>query len=70
MVVVVFILYVIKLLVLVVSICHDFSERSDWLMSMNYFNLLFSRFELQTLPKMDWKFIINELFGEYLIYFY
>ena len=30
---------------------------------MNYFHLLFSRLELQTLPKMDCKFIINEPFG-------
>ena len=35
-------------------------------MSMNYFNLLFSRLELQTLPKMDWKFIISEPFSEYI----
>ena len=64
-----------------VSIYHDFSERSlftlliclyliDWLMSKNYFNLLFSRLELQTLPKMDCTFIMYEPFGEYLIYFY
>ena len=57
---------------------HDFSERSlfnllicqyliDWLMPMNYFNLLFSTLELQTLPKMDCKFIINEPFGEYIL---
>ena len=36
-------------------------------MPMNYFNLLFSRLELQTLPKMDCKFkFINEPFGEYI----
>ena len=34
-------------------------------MYMNYFNLLFSRLELQTLPKMDCKFILNEPFSEY-----
>ena len=39
-------------------------------MSKNYFNLLFSRLELQTLPKMDCTFIMYEPFGEYLIYFY
>ena len=31
-------------------------------MSMNYFNLLFSRLELQTLQKMNCKFIRNEPF--------
>ena len=35
-------------------------------MSTNYFNLFFSRLELQTLPKMDCKFIINEPFVEYI----
>ena len=35
-------------------------------MSMNYFNLSFRRLELQTLAKMDYKFIINESFGEYI----
>ena len=38
-------------------------------MSMSFFNLLFSRFELQTLPKMDRKFIINEPYSEQLISF-
>ena len=58
-VVAVVILYVVKQLVVIVFIYHDFSERSDWLMFMNYFNLSFSRLELQTLPKMDCKSIIN-----------
>ena len=53
-----------------VTDCHDFSERSDWLMSMNYLNLLLSSLKQQTLPKMDCKFIINEPFDEYLIYSY
>ena len=50
-------MYLIKLLVVVVSIWYGFSERSDWLMSMNYFNLFFSWLELQTLPKIDCKFM-------------
>ena len=34
-------------------------------MSMNYFNLLFSSLDLQTLPKTDCNFIINDPSGEY-----